>query len=292
MRLALKPNDPSSSWARCAETGFTQRIPGRTRLLNVQADEGEPRFDALVAVEELPIWLRYRVDERLGDNDPTAYATAFVTSYAAARTDAELQPGVAMGARLDSWGVDGSASAIYPLRWKDRAGCDTEELHALVRGDRLVVVTKRFSSEALMPVRWALFNAAATSAIRWADDADELFGRPLWPPSQLLAPGCVPVLTQRGQVFVEQALEKLGPLPDDLARFKERLHGLAVGGDPPWVVVTDEMRATFVRYLTEWVEREDVVELVRELLSTVHNGHDLRGAAICWLMILFRGGVP
>jgi hypothetical protein len=40
------------------------------------------------------------------------------------------------------------------------------------------------------------------------------------------------------------------------------------------------------------VEREDIVKLVDELFSTVQSGHDLRGAAICWLMVLYRGGVP
>lgn len=268
--------------ARC---GYSQVFPGRPSLRPCEPRPGEPRADAEVAIADLPLVVRLRLDRMPAGLEARGVAASLCQAFANNRSGAASQVSTASATQLAAWGAAGACSALYPLPGTD----EHEEVLVLARpGDGAtwaMVITKRFSSS-IPRVPQAAFTAAASAELRWRP-GEPAPARPpaVWPESTFLEPGVAcDLLPQRVEAMEGLAAGLAGAEPAALERVAERLAPLALGAsDAPASAVTDEMRATFARYLADVAEPAVVVELFARSLAEVHTAHDLRGLAI-WLL--------
>jgi hypothetical protein len=262
------------------EIGFFQALPGHPFEVTEPSRPGQLPCDLMVLVADVGAQVRYRLAQRpSGPDDPNLLAQVLAYTYPKARSPEPGEPRPAPPEQLAQLEVDGAASILYPLGNGIARGFDTEETLALVRGDRVVVITKTFARAATDPIAWALFNQASTQSIVW-NPARRPEVASVWPPSVFLVPG-VPGESRPGpRALLRAALDASSATSDDRRALAEALRRLFGGSEPLAQPVTPEMKKTYADYLKATCNDRALWDAIDGGLARVENAYDLHGFAI------------
>jgi hypothetical protein len=264
--------------------GFSLAIPGHPELRDPETGAGIPVHHARVAVADLGIELRYRLDDLpVPAPKPGLMAAAFAEAYARNRTAQEVQVAPADMTRLGAWGGAALAATLYPLRETD-GGRDMEEILIALRaagpaGTWAVHLTKRFQSAAMSPIDWSSWNSAVTASMLWDPEhpASEL--PRLFPDSDVLEPGFPLRLKPKWAERVDAMGKELVRYarPEQLADVYKKLARLAGGGEAPTTPVDDERRKIFTDYLGNVAPNDELWDILTAEFKGVATAHDMRG---------------
>jgi hypothetical protein len=233
----------------------------------------------MVVLADLGVQVRYRLAARpSGPDDPQLLAQALAYGYPRARSEEPDEPRPAPTQQRMAFGVDGAASVLYPLRDGVARGFDSEETLALVRGDRVVVVTKTFSS-AIDPIAWALFNHASTQSISW-DPGRRPPVASVWPPGVFLAPGVQGTARPEPRAQLQAALQASAAEPEDKRALAAALRQLFGGSEPLAQPVTPRMKQTYADFLKASCNDRALWDAIDIGLALVENAYDVHGLAI------------
>ena len=259
--------------------GFFQALPGHPFERSAPGGPGQLPCDLMVMLADLGVQVRYRLAARpSGPDDPQLLAQALAYAYPKARSDQPDEPRPASAQQLMSFGVDGAASALYPLRDGVARGFDREETLALVRADRVVVITKTFAS-AIDPIAWALFNHASTQSISW-DPGRQRPVASVWPRGVFLAPGVHGTARPEPRAQLQAALQASAAGPDDKRALAAALRQLFGGSEPLAQPVTPQMKQTYADFLKATCNDRGLWAAIDVGLALVENAYDLHGLAI------------
>ena len=169
-------------------TNFSQSLPGWPRMVAATGAPGEPPCDQLIALQELPISVRYRLTSVAPGHSAAANARAIAEGHVVQTTGAPQPIADTADYQRRHWCVEGAVSASYRLPGTDSWGADTEELLVLVRQGSSMQVTTRYPGASLDWLRLALFRSVSLPGLIW-DASAPAVAREVWPPSTFLAPG-------------------------------------------------------------------------------------------------------
>lgn len=270
--------------------GLSLCIPGHPERRAIAPSMGvsEPTYEALIALADVPVTLRYRHDEQ---PVKPANLAVLAEAYAANRCKREdlqrAQPASADQCRV--WGADAAASTIYPLREPDGDGDNMEEALLVARGMSVVTITKRFSRERTSWVSWTLANSAIAAGLRWDPAALDTRPAPLWPHSTFLAPGVTGTLVAKRRDAATRIGALVAARPSSAVRLGDGIAALVRGGEPPSHVVTAQERTLFDTYLGDLTNDPDLGRELSALVADVQTAHDLRG--LCLLVLHALGKI-
>jgi hypothetical protein len=269
------------------EIGFFQALPGHPLERTEPVLLGQLPCDLAVLIADLGVQVRYRLAPRpAGPGDPQLLAQALAYTYPRARSDQPGQPRPAPVDQRVQLGADGAASILYPLKDGVAPGFDREETLALIRGDRVVVITKTFSS-GIDPIAWALFNQASTQSIVW-DPAGCPPIASVWPPGVFLEPGVHGIARSGPRTALLAALSASSAGPDDRRALRDALRRLFGGSEPLAQPITAAMKNSFADQLKASCDDRALWKVIDVGLAMVENAFDLHGLAI----VLWRELVP
>lgn len=269
------------------EIGFFQALPGHPFERSEPSRPGELPCDLALLVADLGAQVRYRLAPRpSGPDDPQLLAQALAYSYPRARSDEPGEPRSAPDEQRARFGVDGAASILYPLKEGVARGFDREETLALVRGDRVVVITTTFSS-AVDPIAWALFNQASTQSITW-DPARRPPVATVWPHGVFLEPGVKGTARSEPRAALRRLLAESAASADDKRALAEALRRMFGGSEPLAQAVTPEMKRVYAEVLKASCNDRTLWATVDAGLVLVENAYDVHGLAI----VLWRELTP
>ena len=259
--------------------GFFQALPGHPFERTESSRPGQLPCDLMVMLADLGVQVRYRLAARpSGPDDPRLLAQALAYAYPRARSDHPDEPRPAPAPQLLAFGVDGAASILYPLRDGAAPRFDREETLALIRGDRVIVITKTFSSS-IDPTAWALFNHASTQSISW-DPGRRPPVASVWPPGVFLAPGVQGIAQPEPCAKLQAVLQSSAAGPDDKRALAAALRQLFGGSEPLAQPVTPQMKQTYADFLKASCNDHSLWAAIDLGLALVENAYDIHGLAI------------
>ena len=260
--------------------GFFQAVPGHPFEVSEPTRPGQPPCDLMLRIADLGAKVRYRLGPRpSGPDDPRLLAQTLAYTYPKARSPEPREPRTAPPEQLARFGADAAASILYPLREGTERGLDTEETLALVKGDRIVVITKTFARATTDPVAWALFNHASTQSIVW-DAARRPRVASVWPPGTFLAPGVKGTPLPEARAALRAALDASTAGPDERRALADALRRMFGGSEPLAEAITADMKATFADALKASCNDRALWATIDGGLALVSNAYDLHGFAI------------
>lgn len=275
--ICLRETDePGAALYDDGRCGFSMIIPGAPRWSARAPAPGEPTYEALVEVTEVPIELGFRRGEAPEGVERAPLAIALAQAYARNRSGEAPAVEALPGAQTSAWGVEAAATALYHLRAPVGRGADVEVLTVLVRSHHQMTVTRRFSTASVDWRRWALFNAATMSSLRW-DPGMRPRPQRLWPPSSFLEPGLMGQLRASARERLRPLLALVTTPAPGLYALRRRLQQVLRGGEAPSAPVTAEIRASVGRFLCEVCLEPALEDLIKQGLAEVETGFDLRG---------------
>jgi len=262
------------------QLGFFQAVPGHPFEVSEPVRPGQPPCDLMLRIADLGAKVRYRLAQRpSGPDDVSLLAQALAYAYPKARSTEPGEPRTAPPEQLARFGADAGASVLYPLREGVERGLDTEETLALVKGDRVIVITKTFARATTDPIAWALFNQASTQSIVW-DAARRPPVASVWPPSAFLAPGVKGTPLPEARASLRTSLDASTAGPDERRALADALRRMFGGSEPLAEPVTADMKAVFADALKASCDDRALWETIERGLALVSNAYDLHGFAI------------
>jgi hypothetical protein len=273
-------SDLETLWVVGEDIGFFQALPGHPFELTEPSRPGQLPCDLTVMVGDLGARVRYRLARRpSGPDDAGVLAQALAYTYPKVRSPEPGDPRSAPPEQLARFGADGAASILYRLADGIEPGFDTEETLALVKGDRVVVITKTFAGAKTDPIAWALFNQASAQSIVW-DPARRPAVASVWPPGVFLAPGVHGAARSEPRAALRAALDASAAGSGDRRALADALRRLFGGSEPLAEPVTAEMKKTYADYLKTACDDRALWGAIDAGLALVENAYDLHGLAI------------
>lgn len=263
---------------------FHMLIPGKPVLVLPE----DPIWNARIRVKDVPVEICYRLNEIPVTKKPTAIALGLGQAFAYARCAADRLPHVraASIAHRQLWQVEAAASALYSLAQPDASGVDTEEVLILYQSGQVITILKRFCASAVSGISWRLFQSALSSSIRWNPYADATAQLPLWPDSDYLRSGILPILHARHQAHVQSLRARLRSTTASTLEFIAQLMTLLQGCEAPSLQIAAEDRLRYAQYLLDVCPFPILKETILDALREIRTIHDLRGFAIFLLEVL------
>lgn len=210
------------------ESGYSVALVGRPRIAAPPL-AGLPRYDVLVALDDVKAEHGFRIDHGETQIAPPALAASFALAYGTNR--AKSTPKVhRFPAKVP--GGEGGAHAIYPLR-EPAEDPHVEQIAVLVRGPWALHHTTRFRTEDLNHVQWAHLRTATLHQHSWeprANDAPPV----VWPPSTMARPSVKLDLTDAAWAEAEAKAKACGHVDAAVIdRLVDLLRGAAMDDHPP-----------------------------------------------------------
>jgi hypothetical protein len=281
-RFALTPNATGeTALYEDRRVGFSHAIPGYPRALQSTPSPIEPAVDTLIGLGDIPVTLRYRVDQpQLQAASAVDYAVRAAQTYVVGRTRVQHPVSPARADQVASWAVEAAAVARYPLPQPDAFGADFEELYVLVRQAVAMVVTVRYPSQQMDWLRQALFTTAMQGSFLW-DPQRFRYAPTIWPQSAFLEPGLDASLTPHKCEVLQQITPTLGALATAEKEALSSVLGALVGREePPWASVAPEALGAHAQSLVACSAEPRYQAIVRQAAGEVRTAHDLRGLAV------------
>lgn len=283
--FALTPNQTGESALYLdRRAGFSHALPGYPRAIQPVPDPNEPAADTLVALAEMPMFIRYRLDRPpIPASTAGEYADKLTASYAANRTQGRT-PIVAQ-VRTDqtvAYGVEAAARTTYSLSYPDAFGCDAEELLVLVRAGAALAITFRYPRDTPTQdwLRYALFTSAAFATPRW-DPHRFQHASPIWPPSSFLDPGLSASLNHHKVSVLPQVAPVMQSLSSSDREAISACFGTIVQRDePPWMPISPDALAAHRDAIFACSDDSAFRNTVHQALGEVRTMHDLRGVCV------------
>lgn len=199
------------------ESGWSVALVGRPRLVVADAS-ALPRYDVIVALDDVNAEHGFRMDHAETQIAPPALAASFALAYGTNRASGapRVHP---FPARVP--GGEGGAHAIYPLR-ESATDPRVEQIVVLVRGPWALHHTTRFRTDDLNHIQWAHLRTATLHEHRWEPrDADA--PPKIWPASMIALPSAKLDLTEEGWSEAVAKAKECGHVEADVT---DRIVGL------------------------------------------------------------------
>lgn len=278
--------NPSADWETALYTerrvGFFMSLPGYPRPLPLMGAPGEPPADALMALSDVPVGVRFYLGRpTVPDESAEAIVARQLGLYVRDRAGAPPQLKQHSIDQLRGWGVEAAATAIYDLGRPDAYGGDREEATMLLRAGALMLVTLRYARAGLDPFRAGLLRSAAFGSLRWDPQTPVHQPPRLWPESTFLEPG----VAARLKSYREEQIARLAPAfvhmnDDQRAALAEAIERSVARPEPPWAPVSRGEIEAVVDDLSSAARNPSFEQMLRSVVVEVRTMHDLRGFAL------------